>query len=256
TIEEICREIVFHLSRMEMMRMDGIITALGQNVLEQMRDEVRIPCEAIINYTKTIFSGAGAIRREDFEEMTQYIQSAELHVKNKTDKFLTLMDLIAAEISKELSSLAPTMKLNERLLVSVIDRQIAHKELQTTVNALIQPATLLIHEYYFSLLIRELIENAARFSKPDTIVHIIGGIHDNMYRLSVHDTGIGMSRNEIAHIGKVGEFNYTNLEGSENGLGLAIVMKILELCKGDIFIKSKKGFYTTVTLCLPLANPA
>jgi two-component system sensor histidine kinase HydH len=66
-------------------------------------------------------------------------------------------------------------------------------------------------------------------------------------QIKVEDTGIGINENDITRI-----FDpYFTTKSSGTGLGLAISHNIIEAHKGEIFIDSKTGTGTTITLTLP-----
>lgn len=74
------------------------------------------------------------------------------------------------------------------------------------------------------------------------------------YRFTIRDTGIGMSEEYLAHI-----FEQFSREKtvSENriqgyGLGMAIVKRIVDLMNGNVYVESKKGEGTLVTVLLDL----
>lgn len=70
-------------------------------------------------------------------------------------------------------------------------------------------------------------------------------------RVTVRDTGIGMSEEEKKHIFDRFYQAETNRSKSGNGLGLTLVKKITELCGGTILVESTVGKGSAFTVCLP-----
>jgi two-component system sensor histidine kinase HydH len=83
--------------------------------------------------------------------------------------------------------------------------------------------------------------------KKGTVTVNISDKNDH-YIVNIEDTGAGIKRENLKRI--FNPFFSTKDRGS--GLGLAIVRKIIEVHKGDIKIKSKKGAGTKVTITLPV----
>jgi signal transduction histidine kinase len=68
-------------------------------------------------------------------------------------------------------------------------------------------------------------------------------------RLSIADTGVGMTREALARLFEP----YFSTKASGTGLGLTIAKRNVELCGGSIGVESTPGSGTTVTIRLPVA---
>ncbi len=103
--------------------------------------------------------------------------------------------------------------------------------------------------------------NAVKFTKKGGCVTIdaarIATDSRPMLEISITDTGIGMSEDDLARIGTPfmrADNSYTRAqEGS--GLGLCVVKGLVALHEGSIKFKSRLGEGTVVTVRLPLAGP-
>jgi signal transduction histidine kinase len=111
-----------------------------------------------------------------------------------------------------------------------------------------------IDEYHFDIMIREIVENAIKYSKPDDVIVIHGSKDKKVYRLTINGIGRGMSNQEIQKAVFFEDYNEKII--SRNGLGFNIVKLILKLFNGEIKIRSKENKYTRVEITLPLAVSA
>lgn len=97
-----------------------------------------------------------------------------------------------------------------------------------------------------------LIANAVKFSHPAGSLEIRCYPDGSAVKVKIADSGIGMDDETCRHIFEKfyqGDSAHASLG---NGLGLSIVKRILDLCGGQITVKSKKDVGTTFTVKLPM----
>ena len=107
-------------------------------------------------------------------------------------------------------------------------------------------------------LIMNLLSNAIKFTPPGGSVETtVKSIGNDQVSISVKDTGIGMTAEEIAialiPFGQVDGGRSRQREGT--GLGLPIAKALAELHGGNMDIVSEKGRGTQVTIILPARGP-
>lgn len=102
-----------------------------------------------------------------------------------------------------------------------------------------------------------LIANAIKFTEEGGIVTIDAAKQGDVMRISVSDTGIGISEADLEKIGspfvQVESEYARQYEGT--GLGLSLVKGLVALHGGHFEIESKPGIGTTVTVELPVDGP-
>lgn len=102
-------------------------------------------------------------------------------------------------------------------------------------------------------ILHNLVGNAVKFTKAGSVELRIDKTETNLLSLTVSDTGIGMSDEQVKRV--FGEFeqadNSISRQFGGSGLGLAIVKKLVDLMDGQIHISSRLGQGTAVTVLLP-----
>ena len=106
-----------------------------------------------------------------------------------------------------------------------------------------------IPELEMAKVIEELTDNAFKFSSAGTIVSVKANVSDGKFRISIADQGYGISAEDLKKVGAFMQFERKAHE--QQGFGLAISKKIIELFDGEINIESELGKGTTVKIITP-----
>jgi len=99
--------------------------------------------------------------------------------------------------------------------------------------------------------VTNLLDNALKYSAPDTVVRAEVFEADAEVLLSVSDEGVGISADELPYVFE--RFRQTsNARGAASvGLGLYIVQSLVSALSGRVWVESEPGKGTTVTVALP-----
>jgi len=117
------------------------------------------------------------------------------------------------------------------------------------IEVLIESDSLIeINKIELHQLLVNIIKNAIEASNAGGEITVTAKeIEGNHVEIKVIDTGIGMSKEELALLGKP----FYSLKSKGTGLGVMICTNIVEKYNGSINYKSAKGNGTTVAICFP-----
>jgi len=101
-------------------------------------------------------------------------------------------------------------------------------------------------------LLVQLLDNAFKFSNPDSIVRLIVALNGGKLCIEVEDKGRGMRADNIPKIDLFNQFDRDYFEQQGSGLGLAIVKTLLDIMNGGWDIKTTQGEGTRVALWIPV----
>jgi signal transduction histidine kinase len=117
-------------------------------------------------------------------------------------------------------------------------------------------ARALVDAEAFRRAIRNLLDNAVKYSPVCRTVWVNGAVHGHQVLISVRDQGMGISADEEqAVFQKFVRGQAAKIAGIKGtGIGLAMVRQIWEAMGGEIRLESEAGVGSTFTLVLPLAE--
>ena len=98
-----------------------------------------------------------------------------------------------------------------------------------------------------------LLSNGAKFTQPGGEVHVDAVVQENIVKITVSDTGLGIPAEECTRIfEKFYQVGLTPVGVREGtGLGLAICKQLVEMQKGTIWVESELGKGSKFHFTLP-----
>lgn len=97
-----------------------------------------------------------------------------------------------------------------------------------------------------------ILDNAIKYSPVGGVIHVAIRQSDTHLIVSVADQGDGMSEEVQKHVFEKFYQGDRSRKAEGSGLGLALVKRIVELCRGTVAVESEPGQGATFSVCLPL----
>ncbi len=106
---------------------------------------------------------------------------------------------------------------------------------------------------YMTIVMRELLDNASKFSFEDGVITLDVSAQGDQLVISIHDTGRGIAEHELAKIWQpFYQIERELFEDQGSGSGLTIVKGIVEYHHGTCTVDSTLGEGSTFTIKMPL----
>lgn len=143
------------------------------------------------------------------------------------------------------------------LLELISHKRYQYKESKIKLNYLPDPATKFIFIKgdlsNFGRMISNLINNSVEaYENGSGTVILTTEVENQSFKITIKDNGKGMNQELIHRINGNIPVNTTKAEG--HGIGLDQVMSTLELYDGQLFVESKEGEGTAVTISFPIVK--
>lgn len=185
---------------------------------------------------------------EEKEDCARNIEEAAGHFSALISNILKLNKLENQRIDPEIERYDLCGQLEECILQ--YEELWDEKELELEVD-MEEKAVIQADPSLMELVWNNLLSNAIKFTEHGGKVTVRQITAGEYVEVSVSDTGCGMSRESIRHIFDKFYQGDTSHSKEGNGLGLALVKRILVLMNGDIQVVSEEGKGSTFTVKLP-----
>lgn len=219
--------------------------------LASMSHELRTPLNAIIGFSEVLKEKMFGELNEKQTEYAEDIHSSGHHLLSLINDILDLSKIEAGHMELNLTEFDLPSAIGDALTL-IRERAGRHA---ITVESHIDESLgeLVADERKFKQILLNLLSNATKFT-PDGGKISVWAIRDgDSVRVSVKDTGIGISREDQDKIfnefQQVGNPEKQAQEGT--GLGLALTQTFVEMHGGSISVESEPGKGSTFTFNLP-----
>ena len=232
-------------------------------LLSRISHELRTPLNAVLGFTQLLQRDADAVLGDEQQTQLRHIRTAGEHLLSLIDDALELSSLETGNFKLEPQAIDLGAVVAEVLpLVEPLGRQ---REVRLQ---LMKPGARAVMAWADPTRVRQvllnLLTNAVKYNHSQGEVTVSVHTQDGVPRVSVTDSGCGMTPEQISHLFE--PFNRLGIEGegieSEGiegtGLGLVIVKALVEGMGGTLSVTSQPGRGTTFELSLPrqAAGPA
>lgn len=213
---------------------------LSNDFIANVSHEIKTPLAIIRNY-------ASALKDDKLDDSrrNEYFETLITASKRLTNLITNILKLNKME-NQEILPERKEIDLGELVRECVISSEDAIEDKGLNLECDIEDATILSDASFIEIVVNNLLSNAIKFTESGGKIKVsVRQIEGDKVALKVADTGLGMT----AEIGK-NIFNKfyqgdTSRASEGNGLGLALVKKVIDTLGGEISVESKVGVGST-----------
>jgi two-component system, sensor histidine kinase and response regulator len=215
--------------------------------------ELKAPLGAVEGYLGSILDGVVS----DQETLRRVVTRSIARIQGMRQLILDLLDVTRLEAGMKARVFTPVC-LGEvaRECMDALRPQAEAKDLTLEITGG-QDLSLVAVRAEVEIVLNNLLTNAIKYNREGGSVAVTLGRREDMFEITVRDTGIGLSCEEAAKL--FGDFvriknaKTRGIEGS--GLGLATVKRIAGLYHGDAWVASEPDKGSTFTVTLKSESP-
>jgi len=209
--------------------------------------DLRNPLTGFLTLTKMLKENAGEF---SFNKLIKFIEQLNDAAKNLNELLSNLLIWSRSQTSSfEINKLKFFAKDKIENIINLYTTQIDSKNI--TINLDVKGDLIVNSDpFIFDTILRNLINNAVKFSYQDSQINISAQKDDSFTKIKVIDFGVGIKQENINNLFDIGKKITTTGTNKEKGTGLG-----LKLCKelankqnGDILVESELGQGSTFTI--------
>lgn len=232
-------------------------TQARDRFMAMMSHEMRTPLNAILGYTELLELEIDGGLSDGQRRQLERIRVGSRHLLDLINDVLDLARADADKLELDVRAVDVTAVFDE--VHALLENQARQRNLEFHVAD--TPADLppvLADLQRLRQIVMNLVSNAIKFTENGSVrVGVEADRTARTIKVSVSDTGIGMSADVVSHAFEEffqGDNALTRRRGG-SGLGLAISRRLARAMFGDIEVTSETGRGSTFTLTLPMAQP-
>ncbi len=217
------------------------------DIINVTSHELRTPLTILIGYAYTLHDHYDRFSEVEHKLYLEYMISSCERLNGILDQFLTVSYLQDGSVKASFEPIDLNVLLHEV-------KAGFPPEQAKRIESEIVPGEMLVltDRSYLLLLLKNLVENAIRFSPPELPVIIEAAGEEGAVSVNIRDFGEGLEPDEVQDIFQP----FTRLEDTDRhamgtGLGLHIVRLIADMLDVTVDVESQPGSGTTFSLILP-----
>lgn len=211
--------------------------------------ELRSPLTNIIGFTELLASPFTGALSDKQREYVADIMSSSKTLLAIIDDILDLATIDAGSLELKPSPVGVRATIDAAIL-GIRDRAVRSR-LTIDIAVADDVNEILVDEARLRQIFYNLLSNAVGFSKPNGTVKLTCWRENGFIVFSVEDEGVGIPKDELAHVFQRFESRSRGSDHRGAGLGLSIVKNLVELHGGSVAITSEVGQGTQVTIRIP-----
>ncbi len=219
--------------------------------LSVLSHELKSPLNAIEGYLRIMEDKQAGDNIEDYMPM---IDRSLVRIQSMRNLIMDMLDLTRLESGKKKRHIHEVDMKEMTLLAIDTVKPMAIQQNIRVLSELDADMTFKADPDEIEIILNNLLSNAVKYNREGGEVRIVVGKEENCLKITVADTGIGISEEDLPKLFE--EFSRIKTNETRNitgtGLGLSITKKMVELYDGSINVISKPNFGTTFKIRLPI----
>ena len=217
---------------------------LKNDFISNVSHEIKTPLAVIQNYAKLLEN-----KNISDKQKQDCLSGLQIQTKKLSELISNILKLNKLE-NQHIIAEIETFDLSELVRMCAINHENLIEKKNLSLECDIDDITITSSETMIEIVLNNLISNAIKFTESNGKIKISLKQDENHAILKVTDTGCGISNDVGMHIFEKFYQGNTSHSSEGNGLGLALVKRVIDNLGGEISVQSKLGKGSTFTIKL------
>jgi two-component system, sensor histidine kinase and response regulator len=223
-------------------------------LIRKIPHEMRTPLVGIIGFSDLLAEDLDTLPKEEVRSMLKMIKDSGQRLQRRIEKFLCLSELLALEKDNRTNEAYQKYTIDERVVGYEMHSLIADYHRIDEVKMNLENCEVFLFEKYFLTLVRELIENALKYSPSNSNIYINGIRTINGYKVQVKNQGPEIPTTVLKRVSSFQQLTVDKDFYEGLGLGLTVIDKITKMVNGYFKVDRIDDEFTLVEIGLPVSN--
>lgn len=220
------------------------VEVLHNDFISNVSHEIKTPVAIIQNYTTALQDKT--LDEETKQKYIDILLSTSKRLASLVSNILKLNKLENQVLKPEYEK----FRLDEQLAQCILGYEELIEQKNINLECDIQEGEFYSSPSYLEIVWNNLLSNAIKFTENNGTIKVALVFIDDKAIVSVSDSGCGISKEVGEHIFDKFYQGETSHNKEGNGLGLALVKKVIDVIGGEISVDSKLGVGTTFKVIL------
>lgn len=217
------------------------VKSLRDDFVHNFSHEFKTPIASINGFANLLLDGN--LSEEETRSVLKIIADESARLSHLAESTLMLSKIETQQFVGETKEFRLDLQIKDSIIL--LERQ--WEEKQITIGSSLVPVNYTGDEMMLKQVWLNLISNAIKYTPNGGNVNVSLAVENGRRRVEISDNGVGIPEESLP---KIFDKYYQASDSSGNGLGLAICKRIVEICKGEIYVKSKVGEGSTFTVII------
>ncbi len=206
---------------------------LRNSLLSSISHDLRTPVGSIVGTAELLKDELPGLSREQREELLSSIHIEAQRLQSLLENLLQMTRIEGGGLR-----LRRDWHLTEELVGAALHRIEGLIEGRKVTTELTREMVF-VDETSITTALTNLLENAARYSPPESPLEVVATLESGTLRLEVRDRGVGLAGEDIPKLFEKFERGSRTVDSAGSGLGLSIVRAVVEAHDGEVYASDR-----------------
>lgn len=239
-------------------QIDKALIDTWQHLMTVIPHELRTPLSSILGSAKFMKDNFDALQKDDIIEMLGFVVDSSQRLHQLTERIILLSQIESlshdpnrlTSVRNKLTNDASEIIIERAYSVAAEFNRAHDIRLEYIAT---EKAVIRIHAVYLDIIMKELMENACKFSEPGSPISIFINQEESQYIIAIEDQGRGIHPEELHKAQRLfGQLERSEFEQQGLGVGLSIVTEIVKIFNGNLFMRHRSPHGTRVEVILDI----